>query len=79
MLARELLRNESERVRRALADRGQNAAAFDSWQALDQERRETLVTLEALKRRRNEASQAIGRLKSKGGDAAAEIAAVSTL
>jgi seryl-tRNA synthetase len=79
MLARELLRNDSERVRRALADRGQSAAAFESWEALDQERRETLVTLEALKRRRNEASQAIGRLKSKGGDAAAEIAAVSTL
>ena len=79
MLARELLRSAPERVQRALADRGQSAAAFDSWQALDRERRETLVRLEELKRRRNEASQAIGRLKAKGGDAAAEIAAVGTL
>ena len=79
MLARELLRSAPERVQRARADRGQSAAAFDSWQALDRERRETLVRLEELKRRRNEASQAIGRLKAKGGDAAAEIAAVGTL
>ena len=79
MLARELLRSAPERVQRALADRGQSAAAFDSWQALDRERRETLVRLEELKRRRNEASQAIGRLKAKGGDAAAEIAAVGAL
>jgi len=79
MLARELLRNDPDRVRRALAERGQDAAAFDSWQALDRDRRETLVRLEELKRRRNEASQAIGRLKAKGEDAAAEIAAVATL
>jgi len=79
MLSRELLRNDPERVVRALADRGQKATQFDSWQALDRERRETLVRLEELKRRRNEASQAIGRLKSKGGDAGAEIAAVATL
>ncbi len=79
MLARELLRNDPDRVRRALAERGQDAAAFDSWQALDRERRETLVRLEELKRRRNEASQAIGRLKAKGDDAAVEIAAVGAL
>jgi seryl-tRNA synthetase len=79
MLARELLRNDPDRVRRALADRGQDAAAVDSWQALDRERRDLLVRLEDLKRRRNEASQAIGRLKSRGEDAAVEIAAVGAL
>jgi seryl-tRNA synthetase len=79
MLARELLRNDPERLLAALADRGQSAASFDSWQALDRERRDTLVRLEELKRRRNEASQAIGRIKSGGGDAGAEIAAVGAL
>ncbi len=79
MLARELLRNDPERLLGALADRGQSAASFDSWQALDRERRDTLVRLEELKRRRNEASQAIGRIKSGGGDASAEIAAVGAL
>jgi seryl-tRNA synthetase len=79
MLARELLRNDPERLRGALADRGQSAASFDSWQALDRERRDTLVRLEELKRRRNEASQAIGRIRSGGGDAGAEIAAVAAL
>jgi seryl-tRNA synthetase len=79
MLARELLRNDPERLLGALADRGQSAASFDSWQALDRERRDTLVRLEELKRRRNEASQAIGRIKSGGGDASAEIAAVAAL
>ena len=79
MLARELLRNDPERLLGALADRGQSAASFDSWQALDRERRDTLVRLEELKRRRNEASQAIGRIKAGGGDASAEIAAVAAL
>jgi seryl-tRNA synthetase len=79
MLARELLRNDPERVRRALAERGQEPAALAAWQALDRERREALTAVEELKRRRNEASQAIGRLKAKGEEAAVEIAAVAAL
>ncbi len=79
MLARELLRSDLARVRRAFADRRQETASLDAWQELDRERRERLTEVEELKRRRNEASQAIGRLKSRGEDAAVEIAAVATL
>ncbi len=79
MLARDLLRSDPERVARGLADRGQEPVALDTWRRLDLERRETLTRLEELKRRRNEASQAIGRLKAKGEDAAEAIAAVAAL
>ena len=79
MLSRELLRNEPERVRSGLADRGVDAAMLEQWQRLDAERRAGLVEVEELKRRRNQASKAIGALKAKGGDAAAEMAAVGEL
>ncbi len=78
MLSRELLRNEPERVRRALEQRGHDLAPFEGWRALDDERRRELVAVEELKRRRNEASQAIARLKSTGGDAQAVIAEVAS-
>jgi seryl-tRNA synthetase len=79
MLSRDLLRNEPERVRRGLADRRADPALADEWRRLDAERRALLVEVEDLKRRRNEASRAIGEVKRTGGDAAAEIAAVSRL
>ncbi len=79
MLARELLRNETERVRELLATRGVEGSFFDRWTALDGERREILAELEALQSQRNEASKAIGRLKSQGEDAAEQIAAVGAI
>jgi len=79
VLPRELLRQESDRVRRALAERGQDGAPLDAWLTLDLERRRRLVELEELQRRRNEASREIGRLKAAGDDAATPIAAVGTL
>ena len=79
MLARDLLRSDPERVRAGLAARGAAADPLDRWLALDAERRTGLVEVEDLKRRRNEASRAIGQLKQQGGDAAAEIAAVAQL
>jgi len=79
MLSRELLRNEPERVRTALAERGAEADLLAQWQRLDSERRAGLVEVEELKHRRNEASKAIGAIKAKGGDAAAEMAAVVEL
>jgi seryl-tRNA synthetase len=79
MLSRELLRNEPERVRSGLADRGVDAALLEQWQRLDAERRAGLVEVEDLKRRRNQASKAIGALKAKGGDAATEMAGVGEL
>lgn len=78
MLSRELLRAEPERVLRALENRGHDPAPFEGWRALDDERRRELVTVEDLKRRRNEASQAIARLKASGGDAQAVIDEVAS-
>jgi len=79
MLDRELLRDQTERVRAALIERGADPAPLDEWVRLDAERRTGITELEDWKRRRNEASKAIGALKSKGADASAEIAAVGEL
>jgi seryl-tRNA synthetase len=79
MLARERLRQDTGGVLRALAARGDDGAALRRFVALDEERRRTLQEVEELKRRRNEASKLIGQRKSKGEDAAEEIAAVSRL
>ncbi|HPK65675.1 MAG TPA: serine--tRNA ligase [Thermoanaerobaculia bacterium] len=79
MLSRDLLRNEPDRVRTALANRGQDGALVDRFLALDGERRALLVVQEDRKRQRNEASREIGRLKASGGDAAAAIGAVAWL
>jgi seryl-tRNA synthetase len=79
MLSRDLLRNDAARVRAALAARGDDAASYERWLELDEERRRLLVEVEDLKRRRNEASRAIGEVKKRGGEAAEEIAAVGRL
>ncbi|MCM2268484.1 MAG: serine--tRNA ligase [Thermoanaerobaculia bacterium] len=79
MLSRELLRTQSERVRLALAERGQAGDALDVWLGLDAERRRLLGEVEELKRRRNEASRAIGQIKASGGDAAVAMADVGGL
>ncbi len=69
MLPRDLLRNEPDRVARALAERGVPAALFVRWQELDAARRNLLVEVEEWKRRRNEHSREIGRRKQQGEDA----------
>jgi seryl-tRNA synthetase len=79
MLSRDLLRDDPETVRQGLLNRNSNPAQLDAWQMLDAERRAALVEVEDLKRRRNEASRGIGEVKKRGGDAAAEIAAVGQL
>ena len=52
---------------------------LDRWSELDGERRGLLGTIEEDKRRRNEASKEIGRLKREGGDADGLIAEVGEL
>jgi seryl-tRNA synthetase len=52
---------------------------LDDWLRLDAERRSELVEVEELKRQRNEASRAIGKVKQQGGDASAEMAAVNQM
>lgn len=79
MLARNLLREDFDAVRERLRERGFDTAELDPWRAADEERRANLVEVEDLKRRRNEASKMIGRLKSRGGDASEQIAAVAQL
>ncbi|MEM7357172.1 MAG: serine--tRNA ligase [Acidobacteriota bacterium] len=77
MLARALLRDDTGRTAELLRRRGVDPAQLESWQRLDAERRAGLVEIEDLKRRRNEASREIGRIKREGGDASEQIAAVS--
>jgi seryl-tRNA synthetase len=79
MLARELIRNDPDRVRRALEARRAEPELVERWLRLDEERRGLLVRSEDLKRQRNEASQRIGEIKRSGGDADDEIAAVSRI
>src|SRR5215210_6937255 len=79
MLSRDLLRDNPEMVRQALATRNAEPALLDAWLRLDAERRADLVEVEELKRQRNEASRAIGKVKQQGGDASAEIAAVGRM
>ena len=79
MLSRDLLRNHAEDVRPRLESRGAETTLLDRWLELDASRRSGLVEVEELKRRRNEASKAIGLVKRQGGDAAEEIAAVAEI
>lgn len=79
MLARERLRSDFETVRDRLAERGFDTAELERWRQSDEERRAKLVEVEELKRQRNEASKAIGQVKSQGGDAAEQIAAMGRL
>ena len=79
MLARDLLREDPEKVRQGLLNRNMDPAPLDAWLRLDAERRADLVEVEDLKRQRNEASKAIGQVKQRGGDASEEIAAVGRL
>jgi seryl-tRNA synthetase len=73
------LRDDPETVRQGLANRKSDPALLDGWLRLDAERRADLVEVEDLKRQRNEASRAIGKVKQQGGDASAEIAAVGRM
>ena len=79
MLARDLLRSAPDRVRSALADRGQSPDALGAWLEFDGARRTALQEVESLKQRRNEASKQIGRLKGSGADADAAIAEVAAV
>jgi seryl-tRNA synthetase len=79
MLSRDLLRDETDKVRQGLVNRNTDPALLDTWLRLDAERRTDLVEVEDLKRQRNEASRAIGQVKQRGGDATEEMAAVGRL
>jgi seryl-tRNA synthetase len=73
-----VIRNETERVRAALARR-QADKLLDDVLALDERRRAVQTEVDALRAERNAAAQAIGEAKKAGRDAAAEIAAAAEL
>ncbi len=79
MLARELLREQNERVQELLETRGTPSELATNWLTLDRNRRDLLAEIEALRRRRNEASKEIGQLKKAGEDAGAPIAAMAEI
>ena len=73
------MREDLERVRRALDERGQDRSTLDRWSGLDGERRAALTEVEALKRRRNEASREVGQRKARQEPADQLIAEVGEL
>jgi seryl-tRNA synthetase len=72
MLDRKLIRQEPERVRKAIADK-RESCDLDAWLALDTEHLELLQKVEELKARRNTASEAISKMKQSGEDASSAI------
>ncbi|HHV61456.1 MAG TPA: serine--tRNA ligase [Firmicutes bacterium] len=72
MLDLKLIRSNPEIVRDALRKRGEDAP-LDELLRADEERRGTLYEVEQLKRRRNEVSEEIARMKRDGRDASALI------
>lgn len=66
MLPRKLLRSEPRRVAAAIEARGADPALVDRWTDSDRRRREALVEVEELRRRRRLAGREIGKLKAQG-------------
>jgi seryl-tRNA synthetase len=68
MLDRKLIRNDPEKVRKGIADRGVDFD-LDGFLKLDEGMRELLQETESLKHRRNSVSKEISKLKKEGADA----------
>ena len=73
MLDVKLLRNEYDRVAKALTDRNKPLDLIASFPELDSKRRAIMQEAEQLKSRRNTVSQEVAKLKKSGGDAEALI------
>lgn len=73
MLDMKLLRNQFDEVKDRLQHRGEDISGLDSFQQLDEKRRELLQQTEQLKNRRNTVSREIAQKKKAGEDATAEI------
>lgn len=74
-----LLRNDFERVRNRLLDRGKQMEDIDRFTHLDLQRRQSLQEAEQLKNRRNVVSQEIAVLKKQGQDTASLIEEMRTV
>ncbi len=67
MLEMRFVRENPEKIRKAMQDKGEEAA-LDEFLELDKRRRDMLQELESLKNRRNTISREVGKLKKTGGD-----------
>jgi len=74
MLDMHLIRSNPELVRQAFVGRGQDPAPLEALLRADQQRRELLQEVEALRAERNRVSEEIGKLKKAGNDAAEMVA-----
>src|SRR5579885_1967203 len=72
MLNLRLIREETDRIRRAMADR-HTTAPIEQIVQLDAERRQLLAETESLRARRNAVSQQISRMKEKPAELIAEM------
>src|SRR4030065_2396832 len=70
------LRQNLDLVRKQLRQRGQ-AIDFDRFLALDNQRRDILLSVETLRNERNDASKEIGKLKKEKKDASSLISKMS--
>ncbi|WEK54318.1 MAG: serine--tRNA ligase [Candidatus Cohnella colombiensis] len=69
MLDVKILRNDYDKVARALTNRGASLELIAGFPALDTARREKLTESDQLKNRRNVVSQEVAKLKKSGGNA----------
>jgi len=72
MLDQKFVRDYTDRVKKAVADKGESAE-IDVYLALDKERRELLVEADELRHKRNVTSEEIGKLKAQKKDASETI------
>ncbi len=79
MLDLKMLRQDPERVRQAMAKRGEKDVPLAEVLRLDEQRRSILQEVEQLKAERNQVSEAIARMKRAKEDAAEQIAAMKTV
>ena len=75
MISIELIRSDPERVREAMAKRGENVP-IDDILDLDVKRRNTIVEADELRARRNEVSKEMGRSKERPSELIAEMRGV---
>ena len=78
MLDKNLVREKLDFVRERLSTRG-GEYPLDELMAIDAERKDVLLRIEVLRHRRNEASEAIGKLKKEGDDTTFQQARVKTI
>jgi seryl-tRNA synthetase len=72
MLDARFVRDNPERVIKALRDRGYDPGIIDDFLKIEEQRRSLLLDVERYRQERNELSEKISRIKKEGADAAAE-------